>query len=825
MIKELLRIIENEEPISFFLGAGVSLGPQNGPRKGLGSGKDLASFLAEKFSLPDANNLSLMSICDECSFINESRFREILKKYLEDAYPQDAHTLIVDILSLMNEPQDFLLTVNVDDLLEQEYRRKKGKSIQVAKKSSDIYVGNSKSYLKIHGCVSLIEDAVFTTKDYLKSDLDNRLFDKLRTIFAERSIVFIGFSMQDIDILRILFKVCPCDGFKKPNFWVVPKGNNWSEPRTNFYLKQFNLHHLDMNAVTFLNDVLNFLQKKKARDDLISELINSDIKIPIPINTAEVLIENVNQLDKATQVKLLYKCLISKKGLQEQFYSTIGNISKILEIILELLKTYPEFANSINISGISLVESQDYEVIKPNLISLADYKIPNFYNLLLKFQSCDDSEWVKLLFKIIEDSGSWSTIMEVFNANTYQAIIGLMRNNDINVLTKIKKYYTGEDSNVNLVLDQRINQIKGMLIKNNVVVSDEYKEAIQILKEQDLVIRTKYSAVWTNIKCDERNTCRTDFLTTSKIDFYKQIDIPDNDIERALVGTGLVLAKNKKKTYLHLIGQNIELDLDIKVEFLTIAHDHILCFTGNLLYIYDFNGGLISVELLSQNVALPPKSKSDGTVIYIGKDDKVYSINTTYKDSLLFELNSSAPITDFIICDENIVVAAGCKLYLKTVENLICAECTEPIKGIVSDNFSIYAITRESINSFNINNLYSDKRYDSVIDIDTSVVAVSKGLLVFGFNNKVVTVNFNNINPSQSSFSINGEECLLDIILCDSQLIAIGKSGLLYFINQSDSRVETESLTNSYDLALLSAGSGVICVRTENALLLCRNIA
>jgi len=263
MLNEVLRIIERNEPISFFLGAGVSIGSSSGSCKGLGTGQDLADYLIAQFGLSLKTGTPLMTVCDECSFNNESRFREVLREYLNDASPQTTHSLLVDIISLMNEPNDFILTVNVDDLLEHEWREKKGKLLNVAKKSKEIYYGGQKTYLKVHGCVTDIENAIFTTKDYLNIDKDNLIYEKLRALFAERSIVFIGFSLQDIDILKMLYNVRPANGFLRPHFWVNPKGSNWSDSRARFYSGEFNIRHIEMNAETFLNEILKCLQKKK----------------------------------------------------------------------------------------------------------------------------------------------------------------------------------------------------------------------------------------------------------------------------------------------------------------------------------------------------------------------------------------------------------------------------------------------------------------------------------------------------------------------------------------------------------------------------------
>lgn len=262
MINEVTRLLENNNELCFFLGAGVSIGQKvNNKRVGLGTGFELAEHLIQHFKLNNPEPKTLINVCDECSFTNEGELRKELHDYLGKGVIQNTHKLLVEIIHDLGLPKDFLLTVNVDDLLEQAFQMEKGTRLPTAKRTEDLFTGGDKVYLKLHGCVSEIDKAVFTTKDYLNIDKDNRLYDKIQSIFAERSIVFIGFSIQDLDVLKMLYKVRPSNGFMKPHFWVVPKGNSWSASRERFYLREFNINHIDLNAEDFLQHVNDHIKK------------------------------------------------------------------------------------------------------------------------------------------------------------------------------------------------------------------------------------------------------------------------------------------------------------------------------------------------------------------------------------------------------------------------------------------------------------------------------------------------------------------------------------------------------------------------------------
>jgi len=267
MIDVILRLIDKDAPFSFFLGAGFSLGKWNSQtkkREGLGTGEELAQHLINKNNLLKNNDSkNLMNISDEYSFQNDSEFREELQKYLGEGIVQNSHKLMSDVIHDLGEPKDLILSVNVDDLLERAFQEKHRKMLSVAKRSEDIYTGGNKVYLKLHGCVTEIGKAVFTTKDYLTIEENNRLFDKLKTLFAERSIIFIGFGMADIDVLRMLYRVRPQNGFSKPHYWIVPKSKDWSDDRERYYLREFNVNHIDMTSEDFLQGVTDHLKKKE----------------------------------------------------------------------------------------------------------------------------------------------------------------------------------------------------------------------------------------------------------------------------------------------------------------------------------------------------------------------------------------------------------------------------------------------------------------------------------------------------------------------------------------------------------------------------------
>lgn len=102
-----------------------------------------------------------------------------------------------------------IITTNYDQFLESIF---KDYSVFIGQEElifSDIFqIGE---LYKIHGCVSKPESIVITYKDYEKFQKTSAyLTAKILTIFLEYPIIFIGYSIQDQNILNILESIANC---------------------------------------------------------------------------------------------------------------------------------------------------------------------------------------------------------------------------------------------------------------------------------------------------------------------------------------------------------------------------------------------------------------------------------------------------------------------------------------------------------------------------------------------------------------------------------------------------------------------------------------
>lgn len=112
-----------------------------------------------------------------------------------------------EIETLKNARIDGIITTNWDLLLERlfpDYKVLIGQEEMILSG-----IQNIGEIFKIHGCATSPKSLVLTDKDYSNFDSKNPyLAAKLLTIFVEHPVIFIGYSLQDPNIRKIIQSIC-----------------------------------------------------------------------------------------------------------------------------------------------------------------------------------------------------------------------------------------------------------------------------------------------------------------------------------------------------------------------------------------------------------------------------------------------------------------------------------------------------------------------------------------------------------------------------------------------------------------------------------------
>ncbi|MBP2113390.1 SIR2 family NAD-dependent protein deacylase [Paenibacillus silagei] len=262
IVDGLLRKMKgfNSGGVFFFLGAGFSM-RLPGEQLGVGSAKVIAKELAEQVGLEDEDNLLRLS-----EYIEVVRDKKALigmvKEHIDNNYCiKESHKMMSEILKVMNEPRELLFSANYDTFIEDYYFSTYNKHIQTWHYNDEF--SNDKTLYKIHGCINSESNIVLTSEDFYKVRTHDALMKRLFSIMRENTCVFIGFSLEDQDLLDLLFSIRALNeniGQQK-HYIVIPDGG-MNKYRLKYLKEKFNIEHIALGRDEILQRVLEDLKKK-----------------------------------------------------------------------------------------------------------------------------------------------------------------------------------------------------------------------------------------------------------------------------------------------------------------------------------------------------------------------------------------------------------------------------------------------------------------------------------------------------------------------------------------------------------------------------------
>jgi hypothetical protein len=227
-LRQLEEVIqESIKPLLFWIGAGASSWCDY-PRW-----DELADNVHSKFlkTDPTYNKRSALD------FINAKQFPEFFQlcknvnshKYFSDITDLLKPKPITPVYSRFLETIQsisplYIVTTNVDEALENNLRRVRTVQRSDFERCIDLIQQKQSFVCKLHGSVSSVESMVFTTHDYNSLIKDKHYLELLRHIFAQTSVVFIGYGLGDKYLIDSLLKVQELKGIfgSGPHFAVVP---------------------------------------------------------------------------------------------------------------------------------------------------------------------------------------------------------------------------------------------------------------------------------------------------------------------------------------------------------------------------------------------------------------------------------------------------------------------------------------------------------------------------------------------------------------------------------------------------------------------------
>ena len=377
--KESLFQSISKGEVVLWAGAGLSL------YAGLPSGARLREILYEGLTPLEKEevrkNSDLSHLADEICKLKGNRnyiITVLTSTFTKDFSSTETHKIISKIPHFRN-----IITTNYDRLFENVYGNKLN---LIFSDSHTPYIDDKKVNLfKIHGDLSDPDSIIITKSDYnrfFENDTEqNTIWNIIKGIVATKSILFIGYNLEDSNVEVIFNKIKNKTGKNgKECYFVAPN----IPPIKSVNLEKANIHPISLTGEKFFEELIEYLKKNIKKDfenkyissDVYSEFIgNFDLKSEIEVDSSigKNIVKNLTGIEgKDTKIEMTFSVSKSFDEINNKVNNliSIGDISEEMTINKEMLSSF-----NLDINGISYRNIDDIKSIKFALLPCFDKKI------------------------------------------------------------------------------------------------------------------------------------------------------------------------------------------------------------------------------------------------------------------------------------------------------------------------------------------------------------------------------------------------------------------------------------------------------------------
>jgi len=291
-IKRLQEAI-NKNKLVIFAGAGISVD------SGIPDWDALIEELKSDLGIPK-NETDYLKIPQY--YFNERGEKEYVEKVRSILkHNTQVYNLLHEKIFELNP--EHVLTTNFDNLLEQVIESN-SHPYSIIKRDQDFpYSENTKYLVKVHGDLGE-NDFVLKENDYLNYSIKHPLIEAfLKSVFATRTVLFVGYSLNDTNLKQILHQVRNILGNNFQNAYIINNNDIANHTRNYFKsqgvniitIKEVNTDKLDLNKKGF--EKLG--EKSQALFKILHKINNYDsFKIQISnVNILDLLFESIKELN------------------------------------------------------------------------------------------------------------------------------------------------------------------------------------------------------------------------------------------------------------------------------------------------------------------------------------------------------------------------------------------------------------------------------------------------------------------------------------------------------------------------------------------------
>lgn len=370
-IKRLITMIRNRE-IVLWAGSGLSL------YAGYPSGSTFCNIICDAAKTEEDKEILLkhrtvlMNVAEEFEQLySRDELISLVSAHFDKApsVNPNAHYLCTQIPQI-----DTIITTNYDHLFEHVYGDKLRAVVGTQYKAPG---KEPVTLYKIHGDSSDSASVVLTSKDYAKfyGGLDSLVWNKLKGILVEHSVLFIGYSLEDKNIEDIFEKILTQVDTSESEFFIaVP---HLAEHKLRHFNTICKTTHLPIDGETLLqiiekaireNIVFDAIDKKISIDQAQAVVYKHGIeptwKLTSNGSSTEIEIEDyvINPFDALSKINGL--TISSSKETYPQMERFFDDCDcREMTLPPESLKLF-EKVNGINIPKKTYVDEKKHEVVK-----------------------------------------------------------------------------------------------------------------------------------------------------------------------------------------------------------------------------------------------------------------------------------------------------------------------------------------------------------------------------------------------------------------------------------------------------------------------------
>lgn len=382
----------------------------------------LASLLQEEFnkvaSIPENRNGKFKTINDEYykkaeEGISSDKFKIYISHLLEKLELKEEKHEEIESIRQLSKNISSIITTNYDQLIEHitGFEALVGNDILLSNPYGSVY--------KIHGSIEEPEGLVFTTEDY--DDFDER-YDLIRaqliSIFVHNPIIFIGYSVNDINIKKILSTIYKYVQLNSPQADRI---------RNNFLLVEYADGSESLEVLDHDIDVDgNTIRINKIKTDNYIEIYKAIEGLSLPVTAYEVkrVLNTVKEITSGGSVKVSIAENIDDFKNSEKILAispvTKTKIEYTYKEPSQLIEDYFDILHKKDESLIKLID--DMKISKSHWFPI--YGFSSIYGRLSKLVVLQQQQDRKIedLIKSINCtkylSSPFSTIDDVLNTDT-----------------------------------------------------------------------------------------------------------------------------------------------------------------------------------------------------------------------------------------------------------------------------------------------------------------------------------------------------------------------------------------------------------------------